>query len=59
MANCHEMKQDSVYVCRTCGLELRVVAECRDAGTPAEDCGCHDGRPECRFMCCGAELVKK
>ena len=38
--NCHEMKMGEVYACEDCGLELKVVKECRSCGTPAEDCKC-------------------
>jgi len=59
--NCHEMKMGQVYVCDDCGLELQVTKECRDAGTPAEDCGCHDdaGAEPCVFSCCGKSLRLK
>jgi ribosomal protein L34E len=59
MANCHEMKKGEVYVCKECGLELQVVKECRDVGTPAEQCGCHETADPCTFSCCGMDLVKK
>ena len=59
MANCHEMKAGEVYVCRECGIELQVVKECKDVGTPAEQCGCHATADPCTFSCCGKELVKK
>ncbi|MBD3236236.1 MAG: hypothetical protein GF330_06010 [Candidatus Eisenbacteria bacterium] len=60
MPNCHEMRQDEVYVCPDCGLELKVVKECRDAGKPASECGCHDDNQNaCTMSCCGKELVKK
>jgi hypothetical protein len=59
MPNCHEMKKGEVYVCEDCGLELQVVKECKDAGTPAEECGCHTTADPCTMFCCGTELVKK
>jgi predicted nucleic acid-binding Zn ribbon protein len=59
MPNCHEMKKGEVYVCEDCGLELQVVRECKDAGTPAEECGCHATADPCSMSCCGTELVKK
>jgi len=55
MAHCHDMKKGEVYVCQECGLELKVVKECREAETPAEQCCC----TPCQFVCCGEELVKK
>ncbi len=59
MASCHDMRKGEVYVCEDCGLELQVVKECRDAGTPADECGCHTTAGPCTFSCCGKELVKK
>ncbi len=59
MPNCHEMKKGEIYVCKDCGLELQVVKECRDAGTPAEECACHKDAGPCTFSCCGDDLSKK
>ena len=59
MASCHEMKKGEIYVCEDCGLELQVLKECEDAGTPAEDCECHIADEACGFSCCGKPLVKK
>lgn len=59
MANCHEMKNGEIYVCKDCGLELKVVKECRDAGKPAEACECHHDGTSCVLTCCGESLVKK
>jgi hypothetical protein len=53
--NCHDMKLGEVYVCKDCGLELKVVAECHDAGKSANDCDC----PPCTFVCCGKTLELK
>jgi hypothetical protein len=54
------MKKGEVYVCDDCGLELQVVKECNDAGTPAEECACHAGGADpCTFSCCGKELRLK
>lgn len=59
MTSCHDMKNGEIYVCNDCGLELQVVKECKEAGTPAEDCACHaEGNP-CTFSCCGQDLVKR
>ncbi len=57
--SCHDMRIDEVYVCPDCGLELKVVAECKDAGKPASDCGCGDDEGHCALTCCGKPLVKK
>ena len=56
MTGCHEMKLDEVYVCKACGLELKVVKECQDVGKPADDCGCEE---HCGFSCCGEEMKLK
>ena len=53
--NCHDMKKGDVYVCKDCGLELQVIAECKDCGTPASSCECGP----CTFVCCNQELQKK
>jgi hypothetical protein len=55
MAHCHQMKVGEVYLCKECGLELKVVKECRDAGLPPGKCRC----APCTLVCCGQELVKK
>lgn len=55
MVNCHEMRKDQIYVCEGCGLELKVVKECKECGTSADECGCEP----CRFFCCGEELKLK
>lgn len=56
MTSCHEMRLGQVYVCEDCGLELKVVKECEEVGTPEEDCSCavHGG-----FECCGEPLKLK
>ena len=59
MPSCHDMKNGEVYVCSDCGIELQVVKECKDVGTPAESCECHATAAPCTFSCCGKELVKK
>jgi hypothetical protein len=55
MADCHEMRKGQVYMCEECGLELQVVAECKDAGTPSEKCQ-HNS---CDFACCDQPLKLK
>lgn len=59
MANCHEMKKGEIYVCKECGLELKVMEECKEAGTPAESCTCHSGSEHGEFTCCSKALIKK
>ena len=59
MTSCHDMKEGEIYVCESCGLELKVMKECDDTGTPAEECGCGDDSSHCTFTCCGGALKKK
>lgn len=59
MANCHEMKEGEIYICKDCGLELMVVKECQECGEPEDTCGCHSEHEACSFSCCGKEMVKK
>lgn len=59
MPNCHEMKKGEVYVCEDCGLELRVIKECKEAGTGIDECACHTISEPCNILCCGKEFVKK
>jgi hypothetical protein len=49
--HCHDMKTGQLFRCEDCGLELKVVNECRDAGKPG-DCD-----SECKLVCCGKPLV--
>jgi hypothetical protein len=35
MPSCHDMRKGEIYVCPDCGIELQVVNECKDVGTPA------------------------
>ncbi|MBD3353269.1 MAG: hypothetical protein GF364_17445 [Candidatus Lokiarchaeota archaeon] len=61
MVSCHDMDEGDIYVCKECGLELKVVSKCKEFG--AEDCECTQGACEddhsCEFACCGKPLVKK
>ena len=59
MPSCHDMKNGEVYVCPDCGIELQVIKECKDVGTPAESCDCQATDAPCTFSCCGKELVRK
>jgi hypothetical protein len=55
MASCHDMRMDEVYECKECGLQVKVIKECEEVGTPAETCECGP----CVIGCCGEELTKK
>jgi len=59
MPSCHEMREGEVYVCKDCGLEIKVVKECRDAGGSSTKCSCDQSESPCSFSCCGADMVKK
>jgi len=48
MSTCGQMKLGQVYVCKECGLELKVVKEC-DCSEQA--CGCET------MACCGGGLT--
>jgi hypothetical protein len=51
MANCCNMNEGDLYVCNSCGLELKV----------AKACTCKPGEEGCcsvPLMCCGQEMVK-
>lgn len=55
MVHCHEMKKGQIFQCEDCGLELRVVNECKECGTDANECDCG----ECTFVCCDKPLTLK
>ena len=55
MIHCNEMKQGQVYICDECGLELKVVKECKECSTETKECGCGD----CSFVCCDKPLKLK
>jgi hypothetical protein len=50
MAHCHEMKTGEVYVCQSCGLEIKVMSSCGDTGV----CSCTEP-----VSCCGQPLTLK
>lgn len=56
MVDCHSMRLGQIYVCRECGLELKVVAECKECDESADSCSCDE---HCDFACCGTPLVLK
>lgn len=53
MGICHDMKKNQVYVCETCGLELKVIKECETCCENEGACGIE----ECNFVCCGESLA--
>ncbi|MFX1533310.1 MAG: hypothetical protein ACFFDI_03680 [Promethearchaeota archaeon] len=59
MVSCHDMKEGQIYTCEDCGLELKVLKECKECGTSAEECGCSDETDHCEFSCCGEPLKLK
>jgi hypothetical protein len=52
MANCCDMKEDDLFYCNTCGLELVVKKAC--ACNPGSEDAC-----SVPLMCCGKEMKKK
>ncbi len=69
MTSCYEMKLGEIYTCSSCGIELQVVAECRDKALETvgngcgSGCGCSTDKPKheaaCTFACCGKSLMQK
>jgi len=59
--DCHDYKKNDLFICPECGLELQVVAECKNAHKDETSCVCHDEKqPDaCRLSCCGHELQRK
>lgn len=55
MTKCHELKKDQIYHCPDCGLELKVIKECKETSTHK----CHADDSGCSFKCCGKSLKKK
>jgi len=54
--HCHDMKKGQIFTCEECGLELKVVAECEECGTPQGGCACE---APCTYECCGKPLALK
>ncbi len=55
MASCSEVKVGQVYVCPDCGIELKVVKECKECADDAA-CACD---VDCELECCGKPLGLK
>jgi len=49
---CSEMKVGQIYICKECGLELKVVKEC-DCSAEGQVCSCSDE------SCCSEQLALK
>jgi hypothetical protein len=52
MPNCVEMKEGDIFVCETCGLELKVIKSC--ACIAGDEVSC-----TVPLQCCGKEMKKK
>ncbi len=52
MANCCDMKENDVYFCDACGLELKVSKACTCKAGSEEACSVP-------LSCCGKEMQKK
>ena len=50
--HCHDMKKGQVYYCPDCGLEIKIVNECKQCCGDEDNCGCS-------FSCCGSDLKLK
>ncbi|MGD0819680.1 MAG: hypothetical protein ABSA71_02945 [Desulfomonilia bacterium] len=52
------MKKNEIYMCKECGLEIKIVQECKECKEPGGSSAscCVNG---CTFSCCGEELKKK
>lgn len=51
MANCSDMKQGDLYMCKNCGLELKVNKPCTCSTASGEAC-------TVPLQCCGQDMVK-
>jgi predicted RNA-binding protein with PUA domain len=52
MADCKEMKKADVFVCKNCGLELRVQKSCTCGSGSTHAC-------TVPLQCCGEDMKKK
>jgi len=60
MPGCGDMKKGEVYYCEECGLELKVMKECKEASEGSDSCGCDtEAETCCEIMCCDKPLSKK
>jgi hypothetical protein len=55
MGKCHTMKKGQIYMCETCGLQLKVVSECNECCSHSDD----PDEDHCDFYCCGESLTLK
>ena len=46
------MKKGQIYYCDECGLEIKIVGECKQCCGDEDNCGCS-------FHCCGQDLKLK
>jgi hypothetical protein len=54
MSCCTELKLNQVWVCETCGLEIKIVKECDCLTEGAEAC-----KPSACLTCCEKPLKMK
>ncbi len=52
MANCAEMKEGDIFLCKECGLELKVSKPCACQAGAEVSCSVP-------LRCCGQDMVKK
>lgn len=53
MVHCHDMKIGQIYVCRECGLELKVEKNCSADGKHPKGVSCVN----CMHVCCDKDMV--
>lgn len=59
MTSCSDMKMGQTYVCGECGLELRVINECKECGPSPSSSACGCAAEQCTFECCGQDMKLK
>ena len=53
MVHCHDMKIGKIYVCRECGLELKVEKNCSTDDKLPKGVPC----VRCTHVCCDKDMV--
>jgi hypothetical protein len=55
MVHCHDMRVGQVYVCKECGLELKVAKSCTVDGKHPKGVSCN----VCTHVCCDKDMKLK
>jgi len=53
MVHCHDMNIGQIYVCKECGLELKVEKNCSTDSKHPKGVSCVN----CMHVCCGKDMV--